>query len=94
VKIAVLSKGRANLQFYCAAAHAKRRRGRCTSSTIAGDDHPQAARRAATHNQRIQQSIPPASKLAYGIAADPLRLAEAEENASGLCDHTIGVLSC
>jgi len=29
---------------------------------------------AAPHNQRIQQSIPPASKLASGIAADPQRL--------------------
>jgi len=37
----------------------------------AADDHPQAARRFAPHNQRMQQSIPSASKLASGLAADP-----------------------
>jgi len=37
----------------------------------AADDHPQAARRCAPHNQRMQQSIPSASKLASGLAADP-----------------------
>jgi len=37
----------------------------------AADDHPQAARRCAPHNQRMQQSIPSASKLAPGLAADP-----------------------
>jgi len=35
---------------------------------------PQAAWNFAPHNQRMQQSIPPASKLASGIAADPRRL--------------------
>ena len=53
---------------------APRCRGRCVSSTIAADGHPQAARRAAPHNQRIQQSIHSASKLASGLAADPQRL--------------------
>jgi hypothetical protein len=37
----------------------------------AADDHPQAARRSAPHNQRMQQPIPSASKLASGLAADP-----------------------
>jgi hypothetical protein len=37
----------------------------------AADDHPQAARRCAPHNQRMQQPISPASKLAGGLAADP-----------------------
>jgi len=36
----------------------------------AADDHPQAARRCAPHNQRMQQPIPSASKLASGLAAD------------------------
>jgi hypothetical protein len=49
-------------------------RGRFASSTIAADDHPQAARRAAPHNQRMQQTIPSASKLASGLAPDPQRL--------------------
>jgi hypothetical protein len=34
-------------------------------------DDPQAARRFAPHNQRMQQPIPSASKLASGLAADP-----------------------
>jgi hypothetical protein len=37
------------------------------------DDHPQAARRCAPHNQRMQQPIPWASRLASGLAADPQR---------------------
>jgi hypothetical protein len=37
----------------------------------AADVHPQAARRFAPHNQRMQQPIPSASKLASGLAADP-----------------------
>ena len=37
----------------------------------AADHHPQAARRCAPHNQRMQQPIPSASKLASGLAADP-----------------------
>jgi len=37
----------------------------------AADDHPQAARRCAPHNQRMQQSIPSASKLASSLAPDP-----------------------
>jgi hypothetical protein len=48
-------------------------RGRFAPSTIAADDHPQAARRFAPHNQRLQQPIPSASKLASGLAADPQR---------------------
>jgi hypothetical protein len=49
-------------------------RGRYAPSTIAADDHPQAARRAAPHNQRMQQTIPSASKLASGLAPDPQRV--------------------
>ena len=41
--------------------YTKRCRGRCASSTIAADEHPQAARRFAPHNQRMQQSIPSAN---------------------------------
>jgi hypothetical protein len=37
----------------------------------AADDHPQAARRCAPHNQRMQQPIPSANKLSSGFAADP-----------------------
>ena len=37
----------------------------------AADDHPQAARRCAPHNQRMQHPIPSASKFASGLAADP-----------------------
>ena len=43
------------------APQASRCRGRFASSTIAADEHPQAARRFAPHNQRMQQSIPSAN---------------------------------
>jgi hypothetical protein len=36
--------------------------------------YPQAARRAAPHNQRIQQSIPESGNPASCLAADPQRL--------------------
>ena len=35
--------------------------------------HPPVARREAPHNQRIQQTIPPANKFASGLAPDPQR---------------------
>jgi hypothetical protein len=59
-------------------------RGRFAPSTIAADDHPQAARRFAPHNQRMQQSIPSASKLASGLAADPQQLGGQKKRDKGL----------
>jgi hypothetical protein len=48
--------------------------GAANDSTITADDPPQPARRAAHHNQRIQQSTPESGKPASGLSADPQRL--------------------
>ena len=42
--------------------------------------HPPVARREAPHNQRIQQTIPPANKFASGLAPDPQRYAKKERH--------------
>ena len=42
-------------------------------ATIAAYYHPLGARRSALHNQRLQQTIPSANKLASGLAPDPRR---------------------
>jgi len=50
---------------------ARRWRGRFAPRHRGAGYHPHAARRSAPTITRIQQTNPPASKLAYGFAADP-----------------------
>ena len=61
-----------------AAADFRRCRGRCAPSTIAADEHPQAARRFAPHNQRMHLAAPVHDPfgLIPGLAGDPQRLAQ------------------
>ncbi len=61
------------------AADAKRCRGRFAPGYNA-TDHPLVARREAPHNQRIQQTIPPANKFASGLAPDPQRSARRNQS--------------
>ena len=55
------------------AGYPQRCRGRFALSTTRCGFHPPVARREAPHNQRIQQTIPPANKFAFGLAPDPQR---------------------
>ena len=59
-------------------------RGRCAPSTIAADEHPQAARRFAPHNQRMHLAAPVHDPfgLIPGLAGDPQRLCSKSERLS------------
>jgi len=66
----------ASLHFMAKVQHKNHRllrrwRGRFAPRHRGAGYHPHAARRSAPTITRIQQTNPPASKLAYGFAADP-----------------------